>query len=107
MTGARSRLKNRRPRLGFEMTHADQRYTVCVGFYEDGRIGELFLSTTKAGSASDGIARDAAFLFSLAIQHGCPLETIRAGLLQGSDGSPAGVLGHALTRALALIAEDP
>lgn len=92
----RQRLPDRRPREGFDFEHGGIRYTACVGYFADGRMGELFLSTTKAGSSSDAIARDAAYVFSLALQYGCPLESVRAGLLRGSDGQSAGVLGHAL-----------
>lgn len=107
---ARSRLPERRAALVFEFEHppptspngvASIRYTAHVGFYGDGRIGELFLSSEKVGSAADGIARDAGLLFSLLVQRGCPIDEIRDALTRGNDGKPDGVLG----RALALIGE--
>lgn len=96
MTAARSRLPDRRARLGFNFEHQGVRYVACAGYYGDDRLGELFLSSNKAGSDADANARDSALLFSLLIQHGCPVETIREALTRGSDGRPAGVLGHAL-----------
>lgn len=99
----RQRLPDRRQREGFEFEHDSIRYTACVGRYSDGRLGELFLSCTKAGSSADAIARDAAYVASLALQYGCPLDAITSGLLRGPDGRSAGVLG----RALELIAAAP
>jgi hypothetical protein len=37
-----------------------------------------------------------ALLFSLAVQYGAPIESIRAALTKGPDGKPAGLLGQAL-----------
>jgi hypothetical protein len=96
MTSTRETLPNRREREGFDFEHAGVKYTACVGRFNDGRVGEIFLSTTKAGTDVDAIARDAALLFSLAVQHGCPLETIRAALSRDNRGEAAGALGHAI-----------
>lgn len=92
----RQRLPDRRLRVGYDFIHEGIAYTACVGFFPDGRLAEIFLSTTKAGSSSDAIARDAAYVASLALQYGCPLESIRSGLLRARDGASAGVLGRAL-----------
>jgi ribonucleoside-diphosphate reductase alpha chain len=92
----RRRLPNRRAREGFCFEHDGIQYTACIGRYDDERVAEIFLSTTKAGSSSDAIARDAAYVASLALQYGCPLESIKSGLLRAPDGQSAGVLGHAI-----------
>lgn len=95
----RARLPNRRYREGFDFEHRGIRFTACVGRYPGSNgIGELFLSTTKAGTDVDGDARDLALLFSLLIQRGEPIENIRAGLTRGADGRAAGILGRALER---------
>lgn len=98
MSGARSRLPDRRPAIGFDFLHRGTRFNGHAGYYGDGRVGELFLSCTKVGVDVDADARDSALLFSLLVQHGVPIETIYAALTKGADGKPAGVLGHALDR---------
>lgn len=96
MSGVRSRLPDRRARLGFEFEHRGIRFTCCAGFYDDGRLGEIFLSTKKTGTQVDGDVRDAALLFSLLIQRGESVENIRAALTKDAKGNAAGILGRAL-----------
>jgi hypothetical protein len=96
MTAQRETLPMRRPREGFDFDHSGIRYTACVGWFADDRIAEIFLSTTKAGSDADAIAQDAALLFSLAVQYGCPLSTIRSALSRDNRGHATGALGHAI-----------
>lgn len=68
-------------------------FTATVGFYEDGRMGELFLMSGKAESTMESIARDLAVVTSIALQYGAPVDVIRAALTQLSNGAPAGPLG--------------
>jgi ribonucleoside-diphosphate reductase alpha chain len=72
------------------------KYTATVGFYKDGRIGELFLNNHKSNSSADTNARDAAIALSFALQHGADLEEIRKALCRESDGRASGPLGTAL-----------
>jgi ribonucleoside-diphosphate reductase alpha chain len=72
------------------------KYTVTVGRFADGSIGELFLQNHKPGSQSDANARDAAVAASLALQFGCPLETLQRDLLRDSQGRPSTPLGAAV-----------
>jgi ribonucleoside-diphosphate reductase alpha chain len=74
MSSARRQLPNRRPSESFEFDVAGLRYTCSVGRFEDGRIGEIFLSNHKSNSAADTNARDAAIAFSFAVQHGADPE---------------------------------
>jgi hypothetical protein len=87
----RERLPNRRAAelVGFE--HAGRRWTVCVGRFDDGRIAELFLDAEKTSPLVE-LAQESAIVASLALQSGCPLETLRHAL----DGRDAGPLGAAL-----------
>ena len=71
-------------------------FTASAGFYPDGRIAEIFLSSHKPGSPIEAIARDAAVTVSIALQFGVPIETIRAALTKDHDGGPATLLGAAL-----------
>ena len=95
----RERLPNRRRNESFEFFHAGLAFTASVGFFEDGPLGELFLSSHKPGSPIEAIARDSAIMASLALQFGATLETIRAALTKDHDGQPATLLGAALALA--------
>jgi hypothetical protein len=101
----RKRLDNRRASLSLNIEVGGLRYTVTVGRYADGTIGEIFLQNHKPGSQSDSNARDAAVAASLALQFGCPLETLRHALLRDSHGRPSTPLGAALDRLCDLEAE--
>ena len=92
----RQRLKNRRACESFDFEVAGQHFTVTVGRYADGTIGEIFLQSHKPGSQSNANARDAAVAASLALQFGCPLETLRHALLRDSHGWPSTPLGAAV-----------
>jgi len=72
------------------------RYTATVGYYPNGRIGELFLQNHKSSSAADTNARDAAIAFSFAVQHGADPHVIRRALCRDSHGRASGPLGAAL-----------
>ena len=102
----RQRLKNRRACESFDFEVAGQHFTVTVGRYADGTIGEIFLQSRKPGSQSDANARDAAVAASLAIQFGCPLETLRHALLRDSHGWPSTPLGAAVDVITAVEAAD-
>jgi hypothetical protein len=80
----------------FEREVAGLRYTCTVGKFPDGRISELFLSNHKSNSAADTNARDAAIVFSFAVQHGADPEAIRGALSRDSHGRALGPLGAAL-----------
>jgi ribonucleoside-diphosphate reductase alpha chain len=68
-------------------------YTGGIGRFDDGRIAEIFINGSKAGSTVEANAQDAAIIASLALQHGCPLETIRHALGRtGGIGGPLAAL---------------
>jgi hypothetical protein len=93
---ARQRLPNRRRCESFEFRHQRLDFTMTAGFYRDGRLAEIFLSSHKPGTAIEATARDAAIVVSIALQFGADIETIRAALTKDHDGSAATVLGAAL-----------
>jgi hypothetical protein len=93
---SRQRLPNRRRHLLVDFVHGNLAFTADVGLYPDGRIGEIVLSSNKPGSTTEAIARDAAIVISIAIQHGADLNVIRSALTQDSDGAPATSIGAAL-----------
>jgi hypothetical protein len=56
------------------------------------------LNNHKSNSASDTNARDAAIVFSIAVQHGAGPEVIRRALCRDAQGRASGPLGAALDR---------
>ena len=96
----RSRLRNRRSAETFTFEHSGVRYVATVGRFGDGSLSEIFINAGKLGSSANVVAHDAAVLFSIARQHGVPLETITASLAKLPDNSPAGPLGMAIQIAM-------
>jgi hypothetical protein len=93
----RKRLPQRRDHLLIDFVHGGHRYTAGVGFFDDGRLAEIFISVPgRTGSALEAVARDAAILASICLQHGASTETIRHALTRNSDGSASGPLGAIL-----------
>jgi hypothetical protein len=92
----RQRLPNRRLAETFELEVAGLRYTCTVGRFNDGRLAEVFLNNHKSNSAADTSARDAAIVFSIAVQCGANPEVIRQALSRNSQGRASGPLGTAL-----------
>jgi len=73
---------------GFKEPHV-----VTLGYYEDGRIGEVFINGGKSGEIVEAIARDSAVILSMALQHGVPLDTIARALTRDGQGQPQTVVG--------------
>jgi hypothetical protein len=92
----RERLPDRRASETFSLECAGLSYVATISRFDDGRIGEIFLTNHKAGSAADTAARDAAITFSIAVQHGANPEVIRRALCRDSRGQASGPLGVAL-----------
>lgn len=93
----RKSLPNRRECLRMQFEHGGFRYSATVGIRPDsGEPAEIFLHTAKAGTAVEGMARDAAVIASLALQHDCPLETLRHALTRLEADEPAGPLAALL-----------
>jgi hypothetical protein len=81
-------LLNRRAHQVIDVDHDGHRYRVGVGRFEDGRPAEIFITSTKVGTAADINARDGALLLSLLLQHNVGIDAIVASI------SPAGLLGQ-------------
>jgi ribonucleoside-diphosphate reductase alpha chain len=89
---SRTRLPDRRRHDVAEIEHGGFRLTVGSGRFTDGRLGEVFIDSTKIGTALDTILRDCAVLTSLALQAGIGVSTIRAAV--ANNGAIAAVLDH-------------
>jgi hypothetical protein len=92
----RQRLPDRRANESFTVEVSGLRFTATVSRFADGRIGELFIDNHKAGSAIGTLVRDAAIIFSFAVQHGADIETIRRALSRDSQSRALGPIGQAL-----------
>ncbi len=95
---ARNHLPNRRPAETIAFDRDGSHYQLTIGFYPDGRVGEIFLGADRSDSLLDGLMHDAAILASLALQHGCPLNTITHALKRDARGQAASPIGAALDR---------
>jgi hypothetical protein len=92
----RTRLPDRRCSESFSFECNGLRYTGTVSFYDDGRLGEVFLGNHRADSHADACAKDAAILASIALQFGAPLDVLRRALLRDAQGRPSTPIGVAL-----------
>jgi hypothetical protein len=95
-TTMRRRLPDRRYSETFNLQCEGLAYTATISRFDDGQLGEIFLSNGKAGSAVDVAARDAAIVFSVAVQFGADPETIRKALCRDSQGRASSPVGVAL-----------
>jgi hypothetical protein len=84
----------------FNLKHGGQNteFTVTLGRFPTGLVGEVFISGAKAGSEVDAVARDGAVLLSLCMQFGVPLETIRHAITREGNGSPSTIVGAVVDR---------
>lgn len=95
MSAQRRVMPNRRAGENFELPwRGTTIFKVTVGYYEDEvTVGEVFITGAKVGSDFDGVARDGAILMSLALQFGCPIDTMRGALTRDQDGTPSTIIG--------------
>jgi ribonucleoside-diphosphate reductase alpha chain len=74
----RKRLPNRRGNVSFGFEFEGHRYRATAGYFEDGRLAEIFMSVPgRAGTPLESNADTAAILTSLLLQHGVSPESIR------------------------------
>ena len=95
-------LPQRRRAETFAVVHWNQPFAVTIGFFDDGAMGEVFVNSRKTGGDVEAIARDAAVVISLSLQHGAAVETLRHAITRSSNGAPSSILG-AVIDALAAI----
>lgn len=89
----REPLPQRRPSETLTFQSEGMVYEATVGFYEDGRPGEVFLQAGKSGTAVNVATRDSAIALSFALQHGCSVHDIRSSMTRDPDGNAEGPLG--------------
>lgn len=74
-----------------------RKYTVGVGLYPDGRLGEIFLDGMKVGSDAQTLMDDAAVSVSRNLQHGDDPRRLAAAMTKRS------LLRHALEVAYQIV----
>ncbi len=96
MTGneaERERLPDTRRSLTHKVVIESEQGPVSVfltaGFYDDGRLGEVFIQVGKSGSTMRGLIDDFARLVSYALQYGVPLAAL-AEKFRGANYPPQG-----------------
>lgn len=96
----RNALPQRRAAETFDLRfgNLDTTFAVTVGYYDDGRIGEVFISGAKSGRDVEAIARDGAVLLSIALQHGVAIETVQRAITRDRDGKPSTVVGAVIDK---------
>ena len=82
------------------MSHGDQRakFIVTLGYYDDGAVGEVFITGQKTGTQMDAISRDSAVLLSIALQHGVPLKTMQHAITREPDGTASTITGSVIDK---------
>lgn len=89
----RVRLPNRRAAETVELEHGGQRFTVTIGFYPDGRPGEVFTHGLRSGSNLDGLLADACVVVSCLMQHGVEPNEIASSMGRLGSTEPASIIG--------------
>lgn len=85
-------MPGRRRSENTQLRFAGMDVEVQVGYYEDGRIGEVFMSTRKHGTTLDILLRDTALLISIALQYGSTLEELSKSAIRKEDGAADGLI---------------
>jgi hypothetical protein len=92
----RRRLPDRRANETFSFDWLGMQFVATIARFDNGQVGEIFLSNGRVNSHADTAARDSAVVASLSLQFGVPLETLRKALMRDSRGVASGPLGVAL-----------
>lgn len=94
----RKTLPERRPSEQYKFEVMGFTWYATIGYYEDGSPGELFLATAKTGEMGRLLSADAAVAVSLALQYGCPAQTLIDAMTADSYGEPVSPVSLALSK---------
>jgi hypothetical protein len=89
----RTRLPARRAAETIQLEHDGTRFMVTIGFYPDGRPGEVFTHGARSGSSLDVLLADACVVVSCLIQHGVKPRDITGSMGRLGNAEPASVIG--------------
>lgn len=102
MTDERQPLSPRRKNQSMELVFDGMRFQLTVGFYPNGRIGEVWLNGLRPDSALYHITQDACVLISHLLQRFTSPHTLFDSMPRKADGSPASVIGAIIELLLSL-----
>jgi hypothetical protein len=97
----RRRLPHRRSAETVELEHNGSRFTVTIGFYPDGRPGEVFTHGIRSGSNLDALLADVCVVVSCLMQHGVEPSDIVGSMGRG-NAEPASIIGAVIDLAAAV-----
>ena len=89
----RARLPDRRFAETVMLEHGGTRFMVTIGFYPDGRPGEVFTHGIRTGSGLDALLADACVVVSCLIQHGVEPRDLAASMGRLGNVEPASIIG--------------
>ncbi len=89
----RTRLPDRRAAETVKLEHGGTRFMVTIGFYPDGRPGEVFTHGARSGSSLDALLADACVVVSCLIQHGVEPRELAASMGRLGNAEPASIIG--------------
>lgn len=89
----RFRLPDRRAAETIALEHGGARFMVTIGFYPDGRPGEVFIHGARSGSSMDALLADACVVVSCLIQYGAVPNDLAASMGRFGNAAPASVIG--------------
>lgn len=92
----RERLPNRRGAETISYYCRGQKIDATLGFFPDGRLGEAFIRSGKAGTDLSISMIEVAVAVSMALQHGCDIDTLREAMPRTEDGKAEGAVGQLL-----------
>ncbi len=88
----RERLPNRRHSENSQFIYQGVQVDLQCGYYTDGRLGEVFMSTRRLGTVIDTLCVDTAVLISVALQHGATVEDLQKSAVAGSPSQAEGIV---------------
>jgi len=96
---ARRKLPDTRPAITHTGNIAGTKIYICVGLFDDGTPGELFVTLQKTGGTISGLLRALCLSVSIGLQYGVPLEKL-VEKFSGQRFEPSGLsanaeIGHA------------
>ena len=89
----RTRLPDRRAAETVLLEHDGTRFMVTIGFYPDGRPGEVFTHGARSGSNLDALLADACVVVSCLIQHGVEPRELAGSMGRLGNAEPASIIG--------------
>ena len=97
----RTRLPDRRFAETVGLEHGGTRFMVTIGFYPDGRPGEVFTHGIRTGSSLDALLADACVVVSCLIQHGVDPRDLATSMGRLGNAEPASIIGAVVDLAAA------